>query len=98
MTDPNMSVAAFDRWTATEAFEEYREYRGPDTVDAVTRRTRAVLTGRASEQNVAKLRAFIKRMKANDAGRQRFGSGPAAVSARTAALRNWGYDPTGRFS
>jgi len=98
MVKPNMTPSALDEWTATDAFKEYREDRGPAKVDAVLRRTRAVLRGDAAQGNVEKVRNYIKRAKAQNAGPQKYGSGPTAVSARTAALRNWGYDPTGRFS
>jgi len=98
MTDPNMTVRQLEAWTETEAFAEYRADRGPNTVDAVVRRTKRVLRGRASDEDVDKVRAFIKRHKAQTAGAKKYGSGPSKVSAHTAALRNWGYDPTGRFS
>jgi len=98
MVKPNMTPSALDEWTATDAFEEYREDRGHQKVDAVLRRTRAVLRGDAAQGNVEKVEAFIARHKAQPSGERKYGSGPTAVSARTAALRNWGYDPTGRFS
>jgi len=98
MAEPNMTVNALQRWMDTQAFAEYRLDRGHQTVDAVTRRTLRVLRGEASAQEREKVRNFIKRHKKQAAGRKRFGSGAAKVSAHTAALRNWGYDPTGRFS
>jgi len=97
MAQPNMTVAALDRWTSTEAFREYRAYRGAGTVDTVVARTRRVLAGRGQPGERKKVEQFIARHRAQQAGERKFGSGPSAVSAQTAALRNWGYDPTGRF-
>jgi len=98
MARPNMTLGQLERWTDTEAFAEYRLDRGHQTVDAVIRRTKRYLRGEATADEEQKVEAFIARMKADEAGRRKYGSGSGAVSARTAALRNWGYDPTGRFS
>jgi hypothetical protein len=98
MASPNMSQTQFERWLATPEFREYQAYRGVATVQEVVERTRAVLAGRATEADEQKVGRFIARMKEQSAGQQRFGSGSTAVSAKTAALRNWGFDPTGRFS
>jgi len=97
MTEPNMTITALREWIATEAFAEYRSSRGPQTVDAVVRRTQRYLRGTASAEEERKVEAFIARMKANSSGAPKYGSGPTAVSGRTASLRNWGFDPTGRF-
>ncbi|MEF8939618.1 MAG: hypothetical protein V5A22_07205 [Salinivenus sp.] len=96
MTGPNMTVRGLERWTDTDAFAEYRLDRGHQTVDAVIRRTKRVLRGQGRPGEREKVRQFIKRHKRQSAGQRKYGSPP--VSAHTAALRNWGYDPTGRFS
>jgi len=93
-----MSPADLRRWKQSEAYAQYRSYRGAGTVDAVVRRTMRVLKGTASDSDTKKLRAYLARAKKGPSGRRRFGSGSSKVSAKTAALRNWGYDPTGRFS
>lgn len=98
MTEPNMTLSQLNRWTNTTAFAEYRRYRGHQTVDAVVRRTKRYLRGEASTGEEQKVESFISRHRAQSAGRRKYGSGPGAVSAQTAALRNWGYDPTGRFA
>lgn len=98
MPEPNMTLSQLERWTNTQAFQEYKQHRGASTVNAVLRRTRKVIRGTASEQERQKVSSFIARMRANDAGERKFGSGAGAVSARTASLRNWGWDATGRFS
>jgi len=98
MTSPNMTVAQLEAWTDTDAFQEYRNSRGTGTVDDVIRRTKRVLRGTASQADRDKVRSFIARHKQQNAGDPKYGSGPTAVSAHTAALRNWGYDPTGRFT
>jgi len=97
MPEPNMTVAGFDRWTNSDAYKQYREYRGGENTGPVIRRTRRVLAGTASPEEVRKLKAYLARAKQQDAGPRRFGSGRSKVSAHTAALRNWGYDPTGAF-
>ena len=98
MPNPNMSPADLRRWKESEAYAEYRSYRGATTVDTVVRRTMRVLKGTASDSDTKKLKAYLARAKKGPAGRRRFGSGRSKVSAKTAALRNWGYDSTGRFS
>ena len=97
MTKPNMSVAAFERWKQTDAYADYRSYRGAKTVDTVVRRTKRVLKGTASESDTEKLENYLARATKGPAGRRRFGEGSSKISAKTAALRNWGYDTTGRF-
>jgi len=93
-----MSAAQIDRWTETEAFRDYRDRHDAQAVRAVVDRAVRVASGRGREGEREKVESFIKRMKAVDAGEAKNGSGPSAVSDRTAALRNWGFDPTGRFS
>ena len=95
---PNMTLAQLDRWTQTQAYREYKQYRGAGQVEAVIARTRRYLRGEASAQERQKVEEFIGRHSAQSAGERKFGRGPSAVSAHTAALRNWGYDPTGRFA
>ena len=93
-----MSPRDLRRWKKSEAYAQYRQYRGPATVDTVVRRTMRVLTGTASQSDTAKLKGYLARATKGPAGRRRFGSGRSKVSAKTAALRNWGYDTTGKFS
>jgi len=96
MTEPNMTLNGFQLWQQTDEFQDYRaDYTG--NLDPVLDRTRRVLAGRATASDREKVRSFISRMKAQPAGEEQYGSGRRAVSARTAALRNWGYDPTGVF-
>lgn len=98
MTEPNMTLQQLNRWTQTEAFREYKRHRGAGKVNAVIERTKRYLRGTATPQEQQKVESFISRMKADEAGARDFGSGSSAVSARTASLRNWGYDPTGRYA
>lgn len=98
MPDPNMTVRQFKDWKDSEAFAEYRAERGAVVVDGVVRRTMRVLRGTASGAEEAKLSSYLARATRGPAGELRYGSGPLKVSARTAALRNWGYDSTGYYS
>lgn len=93
-----MTLRALDEWTSTEAFSEYLSRHSEPEVREVLDRTRRYLRGDASKIQRRKVESFISRMKAVNAGDRVNGSGPSAVSDRTAALRNWGYDPTGRFA
>jgi len=93
-----MSPRDLRRWKQSEAYAQYRSYRGDATVDKVVRRTMRVLKGTASQSETAKLKAYLARATKGPAGRRRFGSGRSKVSAKTAALRNWGYDTTGRYA
>jgi len=97
MTQPNMSLRGFDAWTKSEAYQDYRTDYSGDLMPVI-RRTKRYLRGSASETDQDKVESFISRMKAQEAGERKYGSGSSAVSARTAALRNWGFDPTGRYS
>jgi len=97
MVSPNMTVAAFDRWKDTDAYAEYRSSRGARTVDKVVRRTKRVLNGTASVSDREKLENYLARATKGPAGERRFGQGSKKISAKTAALRNWGYDTSGRF-
>ena len=98
----NMTPSAIRRWQETQAYKEYRRYRDKKKYNGYTSRVvnRAVrvLRGRASEGSAEKMYQFINRHRGQEGGERRFGSGRTAVSAHTAALRNWGYDPTGRFA
>lgn len=91
---PNMTISEFNDWLSTIAFDEYRSYRGPQQVDSVVSRTERVLKGESCDDDRDKVRRFIDRMSKQPAGEQRFGEGQSQISARTAALKNWGYDPT----
>lgn len=92
-----MSLRGLDQWTKSEAYQDYkRDYDGD--LNVVIHRTRRYIRGNASERDREKVESFISRMKAQEAGERKYGSGSSAVSARTAALRNWGFDPTERYS
>jgi len=91
-----MTLTQFRRWTSSQAFREYKADHDGRQVREVVNRTERVLRGEASPAEVQKVENFIARMKANSAGERIYGSPP--VSAKTASLRNWGFDPTGRFS
>jgi len=92
-----MSLRGFDRWTKSDAYKEYKaDYDG--NLMPVIHRTKRYIRGNASERERDKVESFISRMKQQPAGERKYGSGSSAVSARTAALRNWGFDPTGRYS
>jgi len=97
MTQPNMTLKGLDEWTKSEAYQDYRNDYDGDLMPVI-RRTKRYLRGSASDSEREKVESFISRMKAQEAGERRYGSGSSAVSARTAALRNWGFDPTGRYS
>lgn len=90
---PNMTVNEFHEWLDTIAFDEYRSYRGPQKVDSVVSRTERVLKGNGDDNDRRKVTAFISRMSEQSAGSTRFGEKGQQISARTAALKNWGYDP-----
>lgn len=92
-----MTLKSLETWKSTEAFGDYLKRHDGHGVETVIRRTRRYLRGEATEAERQKVESFIGRMKAVDAGPPVNGSGPSAVSDRTASLRNWGYDPTGRF-
>ncbi len=96
MAKPNMSLSAFNRWTNSKAFKEYKADHDGRKVNAVVARTRRYLNGNASKSEEKKVESFISRMKANSAGKRKYGSPP--ISAKTASLRNWGFDPTGKYS
>jgi len=96
MTEPNMTLAQFRQWTSSQAFREYEADHDGRQVREVVNRTERYLRGEASASERQKVESFISRMKANSAGQREYGSPP--VSAKTASLRNWGYDPTGRYA
>lgn len=90
-----MTLSQFNRWTNSQAFKEYKQDHDGRQVRAVVNRTKKYLKGTASKAEEQKVESFIARMKANSAGERKYGNPP--VSAKTASLRNWGYDPTGRY-
>jgi hypothetical protein len=98
----NMTVSDLRDWTDTSAWGEYRRYRDGQRYDGYTRnvvrRTMKVVRGEASQRSVEKVRQYLARHREQSAGERRFGDGRSAVSAHTAGLRNWGYDPAGRFA
>lgn len=94
----NMTARTFERWTDSEAFEEYAETRPSRKITKVANRTRRVLDGKAPDFEIKKLNSFVTRMKEVASGDPEHGSGPRAVSSRTASLRTWGFDPTGLYT
>jgi len=97
MVSQNMTLSGFRRWRDSEAFAEYRKDRGYQTVDAVVRRTERVIRARATKSDREKVRSYLARATEGLSGPRKYGSGPTKISAKTAALRNWGYDPTGYY-
>lgn len=99
---PNMTVAGMRQWRNTEAYAEYKKYRDKQRyrgyTDYVADRALSVIQNDASEKARKKVTSYIARHKKQSAGRRKYGSGNTAVSAHTAALRNWGYDSTGRYT
>lgn len=95
MTSPNMTLAQFRQWTSSPAYQEYVADHDGRQVREVINRTERYLRGDATASERQKVEAFISRMKANSAGERKYGNPP--ISAKTASLRNWGYDPTGRY-
>ena len=98
-----MTPEGMREWRDSEAFADYRKYRDAQRYDGYTdyvwRRALSVIEGEASDEIRRKVHGYNSRhLKQNEAGERRFGSGRDAVSAWTAALRNWGYDPTGRYA
>jgi hypothetical protein len=102
MRSPNMTPAGMREWRNSEAYAEYRRYRDAQRYDGYTDyvadRALEVIRGNASEYKREKVGGYIARHIKQSAGERRFGSGSDAVSAWTAALRNWGYDPTGKYT
>lgn len=98
----NMTVRSLKRWRKSEAFRDYRRYRDGQMysgyTDNVVDRAIRVLKGSARPSSCRKMKSFVKRHKKQSAGKKRFGSGGSKISAQTAALRNWGYDPTGKYN
>jgi len=92
MTEPNMTLAEFNRWTNSAAFRQYKQDRGAGKVNPVVARTRRYLRGEASKSEQQKVESFISRMKADTAGERKYGEGRGKISARTASLLNWGYN------
>ena len=101
MPEPNMTLAQGKQWLRTPAAQEYLR-RHPDKSEAyvleLMRRADRVRRDVATAKEQQTVKSFIARMKGVQAGRKVNGSGAAAVSDRTASLRNWLYDPTGRFA
>jgi len=95
MAKPNMSVSGLNRWTSTQAFKEYKADHDGRKVNAVVARTKRYLKGNATKAEEQKVESFIARMKANSAGKRKYGNPP--VSAKTASLRNWGFDASGTY-
>jgi len=101
-SSPNMSADSMREWRSSEAYHEYKEYRDAQkyygyTYQVWTRALR-VITDEAHEDDREKVHSYISRHTKQEAGKAKFGSGSKAVSGHTAALRNWGYDPTGMYA
>lgn len=97
----NMTPAAARRWQKTKAYKDYKRYRDRQKyrgyTDRVVDRAVSVVRGEARPSTCLKMVKFIKRHRKQSAGEKRFGEGGSKVSAHTAGLRNWLFDPTGRF-
>jgi hypothetical protein len=98
-----MSVSDLEEWKSSDAYADYEEYHdrqdwADEDVSAIVARAKRVIKGSASEDDVEMVEHFIGRHVKQDAGKRKYGSGRSKVSAHTAALRNWGFDPTGKFS
>jgi len=93
MTKPNMTLAEFNRWTNSQAFKEYKADHDGRKVNAVVARTKRYLKGNASKSEEQKVESFISRMKADTAGKRKYGKGRGKISARSASLLNWGFNP-----
>lgn len=95
-----MTLAQGKQWLNTPAAQDYLR-RHPDKsrgyVLELMRRADRVRRGQATAKEEQTVTSFIARMKGVSAGRKVNGSGASAVSDRTASLRNWLYDPTGRY-
>ena len=98
----NMTPSAARKWQRTQAYQEYRNYRDGQRyqgyTDRVVDRAIKVYQGKASKEEAKKVYQYLSRSKGTESGEQKYGSGNTAVSANTAAQRNWLYDSTGRFS
>lgn len=98
----NMTPASAREWQRSEAYQEYRHYRDEQkyagyTGNVVDRAIR-VYNGSASKQEAEKVYSYLNRAKGTEGGEQKFGSGSKAVSANSAAKRNWLYCPTGLYA
>lgn len=103
MPKPNMTAQGMKNWRNSEAYKEYREYHddqewADESVRQISNRALRVIKGEATEEEAEQVKNYISRAKEQDAGEPLYGEGRSKVSARTAALRNWGYDPTGRYT
>lgn len=97
-----MSPEGFKQWVETAAAKQWKRNRDQArypgyVMRTVYPRTLKVLRGNGTEEERSKVRRFIGRHKQQDSGDRILGRGARKVSKRTAALRWWGYDPTGRF-
>ncbi|MFB6088374.1 MAG: hypothetical protein ABEK36_01195 [Candidatus Aenigmatarchaeota archaeon] len=94
----NMTVGQIERWTNTQAYRDYRKYRDGQKYQGYTRnvveRAKSVARGTATKSQCEKVYSYLSRAKRINSGKRKFGKGRRKVSANTAALRNWGYDPT----
>lgn len=96
-----MTPAQIRKWQQSKAYKDYRKYRDGQrysgyTGNVVDRAIR-VLKGSARPSDCLKMAKFIKRHRKQESGEKRFGKGRSKISAHTAGLRNWGYDPTGKY-
>lgn len=98
----NMTPESARKWQQTQPYQEYRIYRDKQKyrgyTDHVVDRAIQVYRGKASKTQAQKVYQYLKRTRNGNAGERRFGEGRSAVSAQTAAGRNWLYDSTGRYS
>jgi hypothetical protein len=98
-----MTVAGMKKWRNSRAFKQYAAYHddqpwADETADQIWKRALKVVEGEASKGEREKVMSYISRHSEQEAGERKYGEGSSSVSAHTAALRNWGFDPTGRYT
>lgn len=107
MTEPNMTLSAMQRWTDTEAYEQYAEYhaeyvygkgKASEPLSQVVHRARQVIQHGESSKYYDKVTGYNSRAlgsyRKHGAGQRKF----AGVSKNVCALRCWGYDPHGTYT
>jgi hypothetical protein len=98
-----MSPEGMKEWRESEAYKDYKKYHdsqewADETVREISNRALRVIKGEATEKEEEKVKNYLSRASEQEAGDRIYGKGRAKISARTAALRNWGLDPTGKYS
>lgn len=98
----NMTPRSARKWQKTQAYRDYRDYRDDQRYSGYTGgvvdRAIKVYRGTASKGEAVKVYQYLSRTQGAESGTRRFGEGRTAVSAETAAQRNWLRDKTDRFT